>query len=102
MKFTGIQRSNQSDMEIRYVIQKLRSLWQKQRKKSFIKRLWMKLEQLFMLNPQRIEQPICNDLDLDFQIDGPGPYTHMDVKHPVGSEILLKQNSPWVRTRSRK
>lgn len=47
-------------------------------------------------NPRRIEQPICNDLDLDFQINGPGPYTHMDVKHPVGSEILLKQNSPYT------
>ena len=47
-------------------------------------------------NPKRIEKPICNNVDLDFQIDGPGPYTHMDVKHPVGSEILLKQNSPYT------
>ena len=45
-------------------------------------------------NPQRIEQPICKSVDLDFEIDGPAPFTHMDTKHPVGSEILVKQNSP--------
>ena len=45
-------------------------------------------------NPQRIEQPICKSIDLDFEIDGPAPFTHMDTKHPVGSEILVKQNSP--------
>ena len=45
-------------------------------------------------NVQRIEQPICKSVDLDFKVNGPGPYTHMDVKHPVGSEILLKQKSP--------
>ena len=45
-------------------------------------------------NPQRIEKPICKSVDLDFKVDGPAPYTHMDVKHPVGSEILRKQNSP--------
>lgn len=47
-------------------------------------------------NPQRIEQPICKSVDLDFKVDGPAPYTHMDVKHPVGSEILRKQNSPYT------
>lgn len=61
----------------------------------------MKLEQLFMLkflvdNAQRIEQPICKSVDLDFKVDGPAPYTHMDAKHPVGSEILRKQNSPYT------
>lgn len=45
---------------------------------------------------QRIEQPICKSVDLDFKVDGPAPYTHMDVKHPVGSEILRKQNSPYT------
>lgn len=44
-------------------------------------------------NVQRIEQPICKSVDLDFKVDGPNPYTHIDVKHPVGSEILKKQNS---------
>ena len=43
-------------------------------------------------NPQRIEKPICKSVDLDFKVDGPAPYTHMDIKHPVGSELLRKQN----------
>lgn len=30
-------------------------------------------------------------MDLDFVISGPGPFTHLDVKHPVGSAILKKQ-----------
>lgn len=47
-------------------------------------------------NPQRIEKPICKSVDLDFKVNGPAPYTHMDVKHPVGSEILRKQNSPYT------
>lgn len=42
-------------------------------------------------NPQRIEKPICKSVDLDFKVDGPAPYTHLDVKHPVGSNILAKQ-----------
>lgn len=45
-------------------------------------------------NAQRMEKPICKSVDLDFKVDGPAPYTHMDAKHPVGSEILAKQNSP--------
>jgi hypothetical protein len=47
-------------------------------------------------NPQRIEKPNCKSVDLDFKVNGPAPYTHMDVKHPVGSEILRKQNSPYT------
>lgn len=47
-------------------------------------------------NSQRIEKPICKSVDLDFKVDGPALYTHMDVKHPVGSEILRKQNSPYT------
>ena len=43
-------------------------------------------------NPQRIEKPFCKSVDLDFKVDGPAPYTHMDIKHPVGSDILRKQN----------
>jgi len=34
-------------------------------------------------NVQRIEQPFSKSIDLDFKVDGPGPYTHMDVKHPL-------------------
>lgn len=44
-----------------------------------------------VLNPKRIKQPICKSVDLDFVVSGPGKYSHMDVKHPVGSDILKKQ-----------
>lgn len=40
---------------------------------------------------QRIPKPYCNLVDLDFVISGPSPFTHMDIKHPVGSAILKKQ-----------
>ena len=40
---------------------------------------------------KRIPQPYCQSVDLDFVISGPGPFTHLDVKHPVGSAILKKQ-----------
>jgi len=42
-------------------------------------------------NPQRMEKQICKSVDLDFKVDGPAPYTHMDAKHPLGSKILRKQ-----------
>ena len=42
-------------------------------------------------NVSRIDKPYCKSVDLDFKIDGPGPYTYLDVKHPVGSQILKKQ-----------
>ena len=45
-------------------------------------------------NVERIPKPDCNFCDLDFKVAGPAPYTHLDVKHPVGSSILKKQNSP--------
>ena len=45
-------------------------------------------------NPQRLDQPFTKSVDLDFKVDGPYPFTHVDIKHPVGSEILQKQNSP--------
>lgn len=32
-------------------------------------------------------------MDLDFKIEGPLPYIHLDIKHPVGSKILIKQDS---------
>jgi hypothetical protein len=51
---------------------------------------------LIVDNAQRIKQPIFKSVDLDFKINGPAPFTHLDVKHPVGSEILLKQNSPYT------
>jgi len=30
-------------------------------------------------------------VDLNYVVEGPHPFTHFDVKQPVGSEILLKQ-----------
>ena len=45
-------------------------------------------------NPQRLDQSFTKSVDLDFKVDGPYPSTHVDIKHPVGSEILQKQNSP--------
>ena len=42
-------------------------------------------------NSERIKKPLCKSIDLDFNINGPGLYTHMDVKHPVGSKILKKK-----------
>jgi hypothetical protein len=30
-------------------------------------------------------------VDLDYTVQGPAPFTHFDVKNPVGSEILKKQ-----------
>ena len=40
---------------------------------------------------QRIPKPYCQLVDLDFFISGPEPFTHLDMKHPVGSSILKKQ-----------
>ena len=40
---------------------------------------------------ERIPQPYCKIVDLDFRISGPAPYSHLDLKHPVGSAILKKQ-----------
>ena len=45
---------------------------------------------------ERIPQPYCKIVDLDFRISGPAPYSHLDMKHPVGSLILKKQNSPYT------
>jgi hypothetical protein len=46
-----------------------------------------------MENAERIEQPFIQFIDLDYKLSGPGPYSHADVKHPVGSQILKKQKS---------
>lgn len=40
---------------------------------------------------ERIPRPYCKSVDLDFRISGPAPYSHLDMKHPVGSAILKKQ-----------
>ena len=40
---------------------------------------------------KRISKPYCQLVDLDFLISGPEPFTHLDMKHPVGSAILKQQ-----------
>jgi hypothetical protein len=45
-----------------------------------------------VVNAARLDKPYAKSVDLDYKIDGPYPYTHVDIKHPVGSEILRKQN----------
>lgn len=42
-------------------------------------------------NVERIPQPYCKQVDLDFRISGPAPFSHLDIKHPVGTVILKKQ-----------
>lgn len=44
----------------------------------------------FIENVERIPQPYCKQVDLDFRISGPVPFTHLDIKHPVGTVILKK------------
>jgi len=41
---------------------------------------------------QRIKQPICKSINLDFKVDGSGFFTHLESQHFVASEILRKQN----------
>lgn len=45
----------------------------------------------FINGVNRLPKPYCQSVDLDFVISGPSPFTHMDIKHPVGSAILKKQ-----------
>ena len=49
-----------------------------------------KLENLIN-KPIRPNMEIARRVDLDFTLQGPAPFTHIDVKNPVGSEILKKQ-----------
>nr|YP_010444277.1 hypothetical protein NQZ09_pgp142 [Fibrocapsa japonica]UTE95164.1 hypothetical protein FjapPt_p082 [Fibrocapsa japonica] len=30
-------------------------------------------------------------MDLDFKVQGPYPWTHLDIKQPIGSKSLMKQ-----------
>ena len=38
-----------------------------------------------------IEPTRANQVDLDFIVQGPYPWTHVDIKQPIGSEVLIKQ-----------
>jgi len=44
-------------------------------------------------NVSRLEMPYTQSMNLDFKIDGPYPYTHLDIKQPVVSEILKEQGN---------
>ena len=48
--------------------------------------------QSIIINPARPDNKLAQRVDLDFIVDGPEPFTHVDVKTPVSSEILKKQN----------
>ena len=49
-----------------------------------------KLEKL-IIEPARPDMETAKCVDLDFIVQGPTPFTHIDVKNPVGSKILKKQ-----------
>jgi hypothetical protein len=49
-----------------------------------------KLENL-VIKPTRPNMETAKRVDLDYTVQGPAPFTHFDVKNPVGSEILKKQ-----------
>jgi hypothetical protein len=49
-----------------------------------------KLETL-VIKPTRPDMETARRVDLDYTVQGPAPFTHFDVKNPVGSEILKKQ-----------
>jgi len=51
-----------------------------------------KLENV-IIEPARPDMETAKLVDLDFIVEGPAPFTHIDVKNPVGSEIL-KSNKP--------
>lgn len=45
-----------------------------------------------VIKPSRPDKKTAIRVDLDYKIQGPGRFTHVDVKNPVESEILKKQN----------
>lgn len=44
-----------------------------------------------VVNPTRPTKLEARQIDLDYKVDGPDPLTYVDIKNPVGSEILAKQ-----------
>ena len=44
-----------------------------------------------VIKPTRSDMETARRVDLDYKVQGPAPFTHFDVKNPVGSEILKKQ-----------
>lgn len=49
-----------------------------------------KLENL-VIEPTRPDLLLARRVDLDYEVLGPAPFPHFDVKNPVGSEVLIKQ-----------
>jgi hypothetical protein len=44
-----------------------------------------------VIEPTRPSKLEARRVDLDYKVKGPGLLTHVDIKHPVGSDILIKQ-----------
>jgi hypothetical protein len=44
-----------------------------------------------VVKPIRPDKITSIKMNLDYQVAGPGSYTHVDIKNPVGSDILTKQ-----------
>jgi hypothetical protein len=47
--------------------------------------------QKIVIHPTRAKQLKARRVDLDYKVQGPGSWTHVDIKTPVGSEALKKQ-----------
>jgi hypothetical protein len=48
--------------------------------------------QNLVIEPTRPNEFEAKLVDLDLKVEGPDPWTHVDIKQPVGSEALRKQN----------
>ncbi len=47
--------------------------------------------QNIIIEPTRPDKSVAKNVDLDYEVSGPAPFTHVDIKTPIGSEILRKQ-----------
>ena len=45
-----------------------------------------------IIQPTRLSKLDSRIIDLDYKVEGPAPLTHVDIKQPVGSATLKKQN----------
>ena len=45
-----------------------------------------------VIKPTRPAKSVTKTMDLDYEVSGPAPFTHVDIKTPVGSKILRKQS----------
>ena len=44
-----------------------------------------------VIKPTRPDMTTAKRVNLDYEVQGPAPFTHVDIKTPVGSDILMKQ-----------